>query len=120
MMVSILQLNPVAPHPDTGKPDITIWIAIRLILDHAESVDHAIALLEQYDIHGEGNYAHHLFISDSSGNAVVVEWRNNEMRVVKEQPVVTNFYLSLSKEQAFPMRDTTHCDRLFCYHHRMV
>lgn len=94
VMVSILQLTPGATHPRTEKPDITITVAIRLILDRAESVDHAIELLQQYDVHGEGEYAHHLFISDSSGNAAVVEWPGSQMKVVKDQPAVTNFFLS--------------------------
>ena len=99
VMVSVLQLNLGGIHQDNGKPDIGLWVAIRLILDRAESTDHAIRLLEQYDIHDVGAYAHHLFISDSTGNSVVVEWKGNEMIVDKNQPTATNFrhYIVIDK-----------------------
>ena len=67
VMVSVLQLNLGGIHQDNGKPDLDLWVAIRLILDRAESVDHAIKLLEQYDIHDVGVYAHHLLIADKTG-----------------------------------------------------
>lgn len=56
VMVSILQLTPGAAHPRTEKPDIGLFVAIRLILDRAESVDHAIEMLEKYDIYEGSEY----------------------------------------------------------------
>ncbi len=77
---------------NTEKPDITTTTAIRLLLNKAADVDEAVDLLEQYDMHASMGLMTHLAISDNSGKSVVVEYINNEMKVV-ETPVVTNFYL---------------------------
>ncbi len=47
---------------DTAKPDLTITTAIRLILNRAATVEEALNLLEQYDIHASGGISHHLAI----------------------------------------------------------
>lgn len=76
---------------DTERPDLTIVAAIRLILDYAGSVNEAIALLEQYDIHPSIGTAHHLAISDST-RSVVVEWQGAQMHIT-ETTAVTNHCL---------------------------
>ena len=78
---------------NTGKPGLTTTTAIRLLLDKAATVDEALGLLEQYDIHASMGYMMHLAIADNAGRSVVVEYIDNEM-VVVETPVVTNFYLA--------------------------
>lgn len=78
---------------NTNKPDITTTTAIRLLLNKAANVDEALKLLEQYDMHASMGFMTHLAIADSDGNSVVVEYINNEMRVI-ETPAVTNFYLA--------------------------
>lgn len=78
---------------NTDLPDITTTTAIRLILDHAATVDEAISLLQQYDLHASFNMMIHFAIADASGRSVVVEYINNQMTVTDSQ-VVTNFYLS--------------------------
>lgn len=81
------------PDPDTEKPDLTITTAIRLLLNQAASVDEAVALLEQYDIHPSGGISHHLAISDASGTSVAVEFTDEGLAAVPT-PVVTNFNLA--------------------------
>lgn len=81
------------PDPDTAKPDLTVTTAIRLLLDKAATVDEALALLEQYDIHPSGGISHHLAISDASGRSVSVEFTEDGFTVVNT-PVVTNFNLA--------------------------
>ncbi len=78
---------------DNGKPDLTTTTAIRLMLDRAATVDEAIALLGQYDMHGSIGSMHHIAISDSTGKSVVVEYINNELTVT-ETKVVTNFFIA--------------------------
>nr|WP_290462507.1 C45 family peptidase [Acutalibacter muris] len=78
---------------NTGKPGLTTTTAIRLLLDKAATVDEALDLLGQYDMHASMGYMMHLAIADNTGRSVAVEWVNNEMIVV-ETPVVTNFYLA--------------------------
>lgn len=77
---------------DTEKPDLTTTSAIRLLLDKAATVEEALELLSQYDMHFSIGAAQHLSISDATGRSVAVEWVNGEM-VVTDTPVVTNFYL---------------------------
>ncbi len=81
------------PVPATGKPDLTITTAIRLLLNRAATVDEALALLEQYDIHASGGISHHLAVSDASGASVAVEFTPEGCVAVPTQ-VVTNFNLS--------------------------
>lgn len=79
--------------PDTEKPDLTIVAAIRLVLDYAKDTDEAVRLLSQYDVFPSVNSAHHLAISDSNENNVVVEWRNGEI-MVTETSIITNHCLA--------------------------
>ena len=78
---------------DTEKPDLTITTAIRLILNKAATVEEAVALLKQYDIHASGGISHHLSIADATGAAVSVEFINGEIIVV-DTNFVTNFNLA--------------------------
>ncbi|MBQ1555784.1 MAG: linear amide C-N hydrolase [Clostridia bacterium] len=94
LMVSILELDAGEIHQRTEKHDVMINVAIRLLLDRAENVEEALELLEGIDIHTINGHSHHLFICDKSGRSVVVEWRNAQMKVVENQPIVTNFWLS--------------------------
>lgn len=77
----------------TGKIGVTTTLAIRILLDHAATVDEAIALLEQYDMHSDIGIMHHLSISDVTGRSVVVEYLDNQMYVT-ETNIVTNFILT--------------------------
>lgn len=81
------------PDPDTEKPDLTVTTAIRLLLDKAATVDEALALLEQYDIHPSGGISHHLAISDASGRSVAVEFTGDGFIAV-DTMAVTNFNLA--------------------------
>lgn len=78
---------------NTEKPDITTTTAIRLLLDKAATVEEAVELLEQYDLHASMDMMIHFALADAKGNSVVVEYINNKMSVMKS-PAVTNFYLT--------------------------
>lgn len=84
-------------HQKSGKTDLTIVSAIRLLLDKASTVDEAVALLCEYDMNSSIGTAHHLAVSDADGNSVVIEYVNNEM-VVTQTSVVTNHYLSAGEK----------------------
>ena len=85
----ILELNIDETHQDQGKPDLLVFCAIRAILDNCASVDEALTLLDSYDIQSDLGCNYHLFITDTSGRYVVVEWLDGEM-VVVEYPSCTN------------------------------
>lgn len=93
LMVTILNLYPGEILQRTDRPDILIVTAVRLLLDRAANVDEAIDLLRQYDIHTTTGMEQHLFIADSTGRSVVVEWPDAKFKVI-EYPCVTNFWLS--------------------------
>ncbi|MBR2087551.1 MAG: linear amide C-N hydrolase, partial [Oscillospiraceae bacterium] len=58
-------------HMVSDKPDITVTMAIRVLLDRAATVEEAIELLGQYDIHTAHSCTQHIFIADANGNAAV-------------------------------------------------
>lgn len=77
----------------TDKTDLTTTTAIRLLLNQAATVEEALELLEQYDLHASMGRMIHFSIADADGNSVVVEYVNNKM-IVTETPIVTNFYFA--------------------------
>lgn len=78
---------------DTEKPDITTTTAIRLLLDKAATVEEALELLGQYDLHASMGMMVHFALADISGRSVAVEYVDNKKQVT-ETPVLTNFYLA--------------------------
>lgn len=82
---------------ETDKKDITTTTAVRLLLDQAADVDEALELLKKYDLHASMGMMVHFALADAKGNAVAVEYVDNEM-VVTDTPVVTNFYLAEGKK----------------------
>ncbi len=91
--VSTLELDIGEIHQDTGKPDLYIYSAIRVLLDRCANVDEALKLLESFDIHSHAKVRQHLFIADRSGRSVVVEWFDDQM-YVNEMDAVTNSVLT--------------------------
>ena len=98
VFASLMDVDTVEIHDDTERPELLVTLAVRLILDRAASVDEAI---EQYDIHTGHGWAQHVFITDATGDAAVVEWsrtnnwkgpRKSEMHVTRSK-LCTNFYL---------------------------
>ena len=98
LAVSVNMIQDLATiNQDTEKPDITTTTAVRLLLDKAGTVEEALELLSQYDMHASMGMMIHLAIADATGNSVVVEYIDNEMTVTKTL-VVTNFYLTEGKK----------------------
>lgn len=75
-----------------GKHDIQTTVAVRYLLDKADSVDKALELLENFNMHSVFGIAYHFAMADTSGKSVVVEYINNIMKVT-DAKVVTNHYL---------------------------
>lgn len=91
---------------NTDHPTIDSLVVIRLLLDQAASVEEAIALLKETNIDfGSGPPIHYL-IADSSGASVIIEYIDNQMRILKpENPrwqVSTNFLLSENPSGQWP------------------
>lgn len=66
-----------ATDQNTDKPDLTSSAMVRLILDYADSVDEAIELVMQYDLHDSAGYSYHYMVADAQGNSAVLEWVND-------------------------------------------
>lgn len=96
LAVGVLQLQAPPTDQDNGKTDIGTTLAIRILLDKAATVEEAIDLLAEFDMHASANGCYHLQIADAAGNSVVVSYVENEMIVTeKENGIIaaTNFYL---------------------------
>ena len=77
VFAALMDLDAGEIHDDTERPELLVSLAVRLILDRAASVDEAVELLGQYDIHTGHGWTQHVFITDATGDAAVVEWARN-------------------------------------------
>lgn len=93
LAVGVLLIDTEPTDQQTDKIDITTTTAIRLMLDKAATVDEALALLGQYDMHSSANSCYHFQIADLTGRAVVAEYIGDRLNVV-ESPRATNFLLT--------------------------
>lgn len=96
LAIGVLVIIEGVVHQDTGKVPITTTSAIRMVLDKAATIDEAIALLKQYDMHSSGETGYHFQIADASGDTAIVEYINNEMHVLTKEEgytAATNFVL---------------------------
>ena len=97
LAIGVLLIPKEATNQQTDRIDITTTTAVRMVLDKAATVEEAVALLSQYDMHSSANSSYHFQIADASGRSVVVEYLGNEMKVVEMQgdwQAATNFLLS--------------------------
>lgn len=98
LAIGVLQLFNEPTVQETGKTPITTTSAIRMVLDKAATVEEAIGLLEQYDMHSSANAPYHFQIADASGDSATVEYVDNVMSVIRaeegEKLATTNFVLT--------------------------
>lgn len=97
LSIGVLQLDVEPTHQDNGKTDITTSSAIRMVLDKAATVDEAVALLQNYDMHSSANSCFHFQIADANGDSVIVEYVDDVFSLVEpEEPFqwCTNFFLT--------------------------
>lgn len=98
--VAVLKIADEPTNQATGKTNITTTTAIRLMLDKAATVDEAIELLQQYDMHSSAGSCYHFQMTDAKGDSAVVEYIDNEFVVLKSEgdyQMATNFLLSDKK-----------------------
>lgn len=97
LTVSILKLDikegeAAVNQQEPGKATIGHFVLARYILDSCATVEEAIALAKEYNIRNIGGIDLHLFVTDSTGASIVLEWRYNQL-VVTDTNAVTNFYV---------------------------
>ena len=88
------------PHAESPFESSMVTIGeielIRLVLDHADNLDHAISLVQNYNIRIDEPPIHYI-ITDVSGQSAVVEFYEGEMKIFRNSrpwQVSTNFILS--------------------------
>ncbi len=89
LAVGVLLIDTDPTNQQTDKVDITTTTAIRLMLDKCATVDEALELLEQYDMHSSANSCYHFQIADASGRTVVVEYIDDELSVLEADDATT-------------------------------
>ena len=68
--------QPGATAQNTGKPGTSPTVLIRLILDHADSVEEAVELAQQYDMYDSGGHSYQMIVADSTGKSAILNWTN--------------------------------------------
>ena len=103
--ISILQIHADGTKQKTGKTNMFTTAMVRCCLDKCASVAEAIELFKSFDIHDTIAVGYslgccfHYMLTDASGDAAVIEYVNNEMRVIRpdetghDKLFVTNFFL---------------------------
>ncbi len=63
-----------ATNEQTDRPDLTSTTMLRLVLDYADSVESAVELIRQFDLHDSAQTSFHYMIADSTGCSCILEW----------------------------------------------
>jgi hypothetical protein len=86
------------PHaePPIGQDKVMLntTTMIRLVLDRAQSVDEALALIKEHSLYFSGGVECHYLVSDAAGDSAIVEFLDNDVKVTKTKEkyqAVTNF-----------------------------
>ena len=66
----------VATDQDTDKPDMPSTTLLRMILDYADSVEEAVEIASNYDLHDSAGTSYHYMVADSTGKSAILEWVN--------------------------------------------
>ena len=93
--IAVLTLDSEPTNQNNGKKKIATSLAIRLVLDKADSTQKAVDILKEYDMLAVNGRDYHFFIADSTGDSRVVEWDcMSPTRELVETKInaITNFY----------------------------
>ncbi|MCQ2245880.1 MAG: linear amide C-N hydrolase [Bacteroidaceae bacterium] len=84
----------VHTNSNPGKPDVQSTFLVRALLDNCATVDEAIEYINNHNIIGmnKGGWDLHFMIGDPE-KTVVLEFIDNEA-VIKEQTIMTNFFVN--------------------------
>ena len=98
-----------------GRPAIGGVSVMRQVLDHARTVDEAVAILGSYNIDFDGGPALHYIVAEASGKSAVVEFVDGRLTVVPGRDgwqVMENFLLTTVADTSGFARYTTAAGRL--------
>ena len=100
LSIGVLELETPETFTQTEKKDITTTAVIRTVLDHAATVEEAVDIFCEYDMHDllGGECTYHYQIADASGDTAIIEYVNGETTVLRPDRsgtlCATNFWLS--------------------------
>lgn len=93
--VSVLQVNFARKQKTDNRNTIGVYAAVRLVLDYADSIDNAAALIDQYNIYFDTAFMAQFFIADDKGGSALIEFVDGKMYVIKNEDgdfqVASNF-----------------------------
>jgi len=90
--MSVNMVHGPATAQNTGKISITTTTMIRMVLDKADSVESAIALIEKYDLNDSTGGPFHYQIADKSGDSAIIEYIGDELKITRK----TGDYLAMT------------------------
>lgn len=93
LTIGILRIKEAPANQQRGKIGITSTTMMRLVLDKCATVEEAIKLVDEYDMHSSANVNFHYHISDAKGESAVIEYVDHKMSVVRSK-CATNFVLT--------------------------
>ena len=82
LAIALLAVPEAEPPFDENKVMLNTTTVIRLVLDYASTVDEAVALLKEYNIYFSADIYCHYLIGDASGQSVLVEYFDGDIKVV--------------------------------------
>jgi choloylglycine hydrolase len=103
LVVGMAAVQPGDMGPDPNKEVIDSLGVIREILDHASDTGEAVEIMAKYNIDMGGGPPLHYLIGDSTGQGVLVEFYQGEMKVITNQSPwhrATNFLKSAYDDPA--------------------
>jgi len=103
LSIGVLQIMDEATDQNSEKQDVTTTVMIRAVLDKAADVPEAIEIFKSFDMHDSVGSCYHYQIADKSGNSAIIEYVDNEMKVIYPEnegengfkyQAAANFYLT--------------------------
>jgi len=88
--------------PDPNKETVGSLGIIREMLDHAATVDEAVAIMQSYNVDMSDGTPIHYLIADATGHAALVEYYDGDMVVIPSENAwhqATNFLRSQADEE---------------------
>lgn len=97
--VAVLEIKSKATKQSTGKTPFITTVAIRAVLDKCATVDEALELFASYDMQDLLGINYHYQLADAQGNSAIIEYVDNKMVVIRQQPdkenlILTNYFLT--------------------------
>ncbi len=93
LCIAVLEVNAQGTKQSRGKPSVLASTIVRAVLDKCATCHQAVRLISRYDFQAFKHYDYHFHLVDKKGKSIVIEYINNKMKVIYNQPYAMNFYL---------------------------